>query len=412
MRQQHIPIRALHSVLLACVVLVAGRLHGQGLTVGEAVQRALRSPRSTRANAVVQEATGNVRQAGLGPNPRLYLQSEDLRPWADDFNFGSKTEDYGYVGQTFEVDGKRRKRVSVAQAKLREANANRALELRQLAASVTTSYWSAVELKRVADLLQDDLKAVDEMVDYHRKRVDAGAMRGVDLLRMQIERDRVKLTLDGAQREAVQARLELFKAMGTAPTDEPLTSDIEVPPMPLVVDLQTVLRQRPEIEAAQAAVDAAEADVALQKANGLPDPDVFAGYKRNNGDNTLYTSLQIPLPVRNRNQGEVDRARATLSAAQAALQVTRAQIQIEVQQAQANLAAQTRMVQQTLPDLRRHAAENLDLVSQAYRLGGVDLLRFIDAERTRFDVEVSAVRALSQLQQSAVQLQLASGVQP
>ena len=39
------------------------------------------------------------------------------------------------------------------------------------------------------------MMAVDDMVRYHKDRVDAGAMRGVDLLRMQIERDRLVLAL-------------------------------------------------------------------------------------------------------------------------------------------------------------------------------------------------------------------------
>ena len=62
--------------------------------------------------------------------------------------------------------------------------------------------------------------------------------------------------------------------------------------------------------------------------------------------------------------------------------------------------------------MREHARQNLQINTEAYRIGGIDLLRFIDAERTEFDVEVSAVRTLMQLQQSAVQLQLAYGVQP
>ena len=81
-------------------------------------------------------------------------------------------------------------------------------------------------------------------------------------------------------------------------------------------------------------------------------------------------------------------------------------------QAQAAFDAQQKIVNQTLPDIRAHAQQNLDIITEAYRIGGVDLLRFIDAERTKFDVEISAARALAQLQQSAVQLQLAYGVQP
>ena len=62
--------------------------------------------------------------------------------------------------------------------------------------------------------------------------------------------------------------------------------------------------------------------------------------------------------------------------------------------------------------MRARARQNLDIVTEAYRLGGTDLLRFIDAERTEFDVEVSAVRSLAQWQQSAVELRLAYGFQP
>ena len=397
---------------VAGLCFLASSAAAQGLSIHEAVQRALHSPIASGEDSRVDAARGAVRQAGLGPNPKLYLQSEDLRPWSDSFDFSTQTENYGYLGQTIEVDGKRGKRVQVASARLRQASAERALRLRQLSASVVSAYWNAVSLGRIAELLADDLKTVDEMVEYHQKRVEAGAMRGVDLLRMRIERDRLALALDVAKRDATEARLELFKQMGTVATEEPLTDTMDVIATPPVVDLQVAFRQRPEIEAAEAAVAAAEADLKLQKANGVPDPDLFGGYKRNNGDNTAYAALQIPLPVRNRNQGEVERARATVTAAQTALQAARARIAIEVRQAQASYDAQEKSVRQTLPALRQHAQQNLDIITEAYRIGGVDLLRFLDAERTRFDVEVSAVRTMAQLQQSAAQLQLAYGVQP
>ena len=62
--------------------------------------------------------------------------------------------------------------------------------------------------------------------------------------------------------------------------------------------------------------------------------------------------------------------------------------------------------------MRAKAKENLELMTEAYRIGGVDLLRFLDAERTEFDVEVNALRTFSDFQQAALRLQLSYGMQP
>lgn len=363
-------------------------------------------------DAEVQQVEGQVKQAGLGPNTKVYLQSEDLQPWAKNFDFPNQTEDYIYFGQTLEIDGKRGKRVNVARARLDVMKADRTLKINQLTGRVTLAYWNAVSQLRVADLLREDLKAVDEMVRYNKERVDAGAARGVDLLRMQIERDRLAISLEAAERDAQQARLELFRQAGIPQTDAPLTDSLETVATMEVREIGSVLEQRPDLTAARAAVRAAEADLRLQRANAIPDADLFAGYKRNVGDNTAYTGLQFQLPFRNRNQGEIARARAALTATQAQLAALEQQVKTEVQQAQAAYTRQREMVEKTLPDMRQRARQNLQIVSEAYRLGGVDLLRFIDAERTEFDVEVTAMRSMAQLQQAKVQLQLVYGVQP
>ena len=118
------------------------------------------------------------------------------------------------------------------------------------------------------------------------------------------------------------------------------------------------------------------------------------------------------LPVRNRNQGEIERAKASIAAAQASLELVQQQVRADVEAAQQNYALQREIVQQTLPDMRARAKTNLSILTEAYRIGGVDLLRYLDAERTEIDVEVNALRTLTEFQQSALRLQLAYGVQP
>ncbi len=385
----------------------------QQLSLHQAIDEAMSAPLAQAAAAETDEVRGQLRQAGLGLNPRLFLQSEDWRPWDDAFDFASQTEDYAFVSQTFELDGKRHKRVLVADARLAQARAREQLTRFTIAGRVASAYWNAVVLERMVVLLRDDMKAVDEMVRYHKERVDAGAMRGVDLLRMQIERDRLAITLRSTERDAAQARLELFKQMGRPAVDnlqlsEPIEATSNVEP----VSVDTALMRRADVDEARQALAAAQADVKLQKANGVPDLDLIGGYKRNSAANTGYGSVQIPLPFRNRNQGEIERAEASVRYAQSHLLALELQARAEIAQAEENYRREQEIVTNLLPDMRSKAGQNLQLVSEAYRIGGVDLLRYLDAERTEFDVEVSALRTYAEYRQAALRLQMSYGVQP
>ena len=399
--------------LLGLLTGSAGCYAQTALTLKEAIEQAESGPVAHQGQDHVDAAQGLARQAGLQPNPRLYLQSEDLRPWADGFDFANNTEDYGYLGQTFELDRKRAKRVELARANVRRTEAERSLIEQQVAGRVAGAYWSAVSSTRILKLLEDDMRAIDEMVRYHKERVDAGAMRGVDLLRMQIERDRLVIALEAARRDAALARLELFRQIGRTPDDRiELTDSLDTLAPARQQTISAVLASRADVQAAREAVAAAQADVKLQKAMRVPDLDLLGGYKRNSGFNTAYGGLQISLPFSNRNQGEIERAEAALRLAQDQLRQLEISVAADVAAAQENYARQRTIVEHILPDMRARAQQNLSILSDAYKTGGVDLLRYIDAERTAIDVEISALRSLAEFQQSGLRLMLANGVRP
>jgi len=403
-------------IRVAVVLTSVAALPAQGqtrLTLHDAIRAAQNGPLVRMGQAQVMAAQGGVKQAGLRPNPRLFLQSEDLRPWSNNFNFSNNTEDYAYVSQTIETGGKRSARLQFADANLRATEAQEAVRLHQLAGRVAASYWTALSTARISQLLAEDLAAVDEMVRYHQQRVDAGAMRGADLLRMQIERDRLFIALQAAQRDAALARVELGRQIG-----HPLEGNVELSDSIDTIDsvpheeLAEVLARRPDVVVAREAVAAAEADLKLQKSLRVPDFDVLGGYKRNSGANTLYTGLQIQLPFRNRNQGEVERAAANVQVAQAQLEQMTLTAAAEVNAATEAYTREQQIVEKTLPEMRDRARKDLAIMSDAYRTGGVDLLRYIDAERTEIEVESNALRTLSDFHQSALRLELAHGVQP
>lgn len=404
------------SLVLGLLSCFSGDLRGQsvsGLSLHAAIEQAQTSPQAREAQDLVDASRGGVTQAGLRPNLRLYLQSEDIRPWADNFSFANQTEDYGEIAQLLEPGGKRSRRLGVAQAIVRRSEAERVLLLQQIAGRVAAAYWSVVASEGIARLLEEDMRTVDAIVLYNKERVQAGAMRGVDLLRVQIERDRLELSLAAARREALLTRIELFKEMGREPNSEvKLTDSLDTLNAIQTQTPASVLLNRADVTVAHEAAAAAEAEIKLQLAQRVPDVDIFGGYKRNSGTNTLYTALQIPLPFANRNQGEIERARANLRAAQDRVQQLELTVRADVTAAEQAYASQQRIVREVLPEMRARAKQNLTIMDDAYRTGGVDLLRYLDAERTAVDVEVTALRTLAEFQQAGLRLQLAYGVRP
>lgn len=399
---------------LSTLLLFGSCVYGQQtLSLHQAVEEGLRSPAAQVIQGQAAQTSALIEQAKLRPNPRLFLQSEDLRPWDSNFSMADNSASYVYAGQTLEIGGKRSKRIDFAKANASRAEAMAASLRQQLSARIANAYWNFAAAKAAVELQRENLESADEVVRYHQERVNAGAMRGVDLLRMQLERDRAQLALQTAEREANEFRLQLFRELGRTillgdiQLSDPLTAIDPVAEVPVDV----ALAQRPDVRAANDVATSASADARLQRANGVPDPDLIGGYKRNGGENSLYTSLQIPLPFSNRNQGEIARAEASVRTAEAAKLQTELSARADIEAARAAYERSRQIVQATLPEMQTRAKQNLAILDDAYRAGGTDLLRYIDARRLAVEVELSALQRLAEYHASAVRLQLAYGEQ-
>ena len=401
-------------ILARALTLVCFAISASGqvnLSLRQAIDQALSaSPRLSVAAARTQEARGQERQASLRPNPRLTLQTEDIRPSADrlPFSFVNSTEDYITIGQVIETAGKRAKRVAAADSLVQTTRMEQDLTRRQIIGNVSTAYWLAASYVRSRDLLQETLRTYEEDVAYSRNRVNEGVMAESDLIRIQIERDRIRVGVMTATREANQGFVNLYRAMGKTefpPTN--LTDLLEDVSRVTLPELARVLQVRPEMQIARQALTEAEANLSLQKANAKPDPQALLGYKRNVGYDTLYAAVQIDLPVWNKNQGNIESAVARIQMARSNLKITEAGVQADLEAARRAYQDQ-KLLLDALPETLSRATESERLARAAYREGGIDLLRLLDAERSRIQVQTDYYRALADLRQSIVNLNLAS----
>jgi outer membrane protein, heavy metal efflux system len=395
------------------MVIATAMLHAQtGLSLADAIRHAQSNhPLVIAAAERVRAAEGQRVQAALRPNPRLTLQSENTRFWGNPgFSYPRDTDNFAYLTQIFEVAGKRPRRVELAEAQTRTAEADRQLTAREIAARVSLAYWNAAAAQALRNLLGQHLETFNRIVEYHRNRVAQGAMAEVDLMRVLLERDRIAVTVTTAEQTANQALISLFREMGRAdfapvPLTDALTGlrDVAQP------DLQTVLNQRVELTAARSHIEQARANLLLQQSLWKPDPEVMFGYKRASGFNTLIGAVQLNLPFQNRNQGSVATAGAQMRVAEAELARVEASIRAEVESAWTAYVARRRLLTETLSPMRDRADEIARIALAAYEEGGVDLLRLLDAERARLDALTLYFQALSDYQQSVTQLQIVTG---
>jgi outer membrane protein TolC len=398
---------------LGCLTIIATTLYGQkGLSLSEAIRQAQSGhPALVSASERVRVAEAQRIQAALRPNPRLTLQIENIRfTGTPSFNYGQETDHFAFLSQTFERNGKRGRRMDAADAGIRSAEAERAVTARGIAARVSLAYWSAAAAQALRTLLGEHVQTFDRIVEYHRLRVAEGAMAEVDLMRVLLERDRMAVTVAAAEHTAEQAIIALLREMGRPEFDQitltdALTGvrDVQEP------DPNDVAAGRAELLAARAHLDAARTNLALQQSQWRPDPEVLFGYKRTNGFNTIMGGVQIDVAVRNRNQGGVAAADAQIRFAQAELARLEASIKGEVEAAWTAYLSRRKLLTETLAPMRTRADEIARIALAAYREGGIDLLRLLDAERARLDALTLYYQALSDYQQSVTQLQIVTG---
>lgn len=362
----------------------------------------------------VHAAEGAKTQAGLAPNPRFIFQHENIRLWGSPlYGYWQDTDTYAYVSQVIETANKRGHRVETASAGLNGAKAEQDVLKFQISARVAAAYWAAAGADRMRRLLRQQEQNIMQTLSYTEVRVKEGAAAGVDLMRMRLEQQRVSALLSTAEADAVRTRAMLFEAMGIPARDDvTLSEDLESIRVPVVPDTAQVLEQRPEVRALRRAADTAKANVKLQRAVATPDVEVLGGYKRTAGVDTLIGGVQFNLPWRNRNQGNIASAEAEVRGAEENLRAMTVQVETEVSAAVADYNVKRALVTEAFPEMRRNAAESARIVTAAWKEGGADILRWLDAERVRIDVELQYARALVDFQQSALQLTIATGANP
>ena len=387
----------------------------QPLSLQDAVNRALAARPSLKAEAErVTVAEGLRQQAGSLPNPEFQFQNENLRPGQ---TYSRDVDTLAYVVQPLDILGKRGRRIDAAERTVTRTQAEYELAKLRMVRDVKLAYWRARGAQQSRDLLRSTVENFQQIVDYNNARLRVGTIAEQDVLRVQLEGERLAITANLAALRAARAEADLIKEIGdpsiaaVALTEALDASGAIAPSSP-----EDVLAQRPEMKIARASVEEARARARLQEALARPDLTLTYGYKRTQlpdtaqAANTSIAAFAVKVPLFDRNAGNRAAATAEMRRQEALLEGARLDVLTDFGAAAQDYTQRRTEVVSTLQPMREHAGNIASIAQAVYVQTGGDLLRLLDAQRSRLDAELAWVEGMVDYQQSIVNLEAAEGV--
>ncbi|MFB3302644.1 TolC family protein [Pseudomonas sp. AMR01] len=358
---------------------IASVAQAQTLTLDSALQTAFaNNPDLAAAQWEIEIAGGARQQAGLIPNPVASWDAEDTRR-------NSRTTSIK-LSQTLELGGKRGARIDVAE----RAQDGAALTLEQrrngLRADVIDGYYGALRAQERLELAQRSLALAERGLVVAKGRVTAGKSSPVEATRAQVQLSQIRLELNRAQIGLTDAYRRLAASTGSANLDfqAVATQSPTTPPLPPTAQLLARLEQTPELRLAELKILQSEAGVGLEKAQRIPDLDVSVGSQYDAGvrERVNLVGVSMPIPLFNRNQGNVLAASRRADQSRDLRNATELRLRTEIRQAMDLWqTANTEVLafnQHILPAAQRA----VDSATRGFELGKFNFIDVLDAQRT------------------------------
>ena len=261
---------------------------------------------------------------------------------------------------------------------------------------------------------EQDLKSFRQTVDIAQAQLNAGAISEGDYLKIKLQLLQFQTDVSSSKLARVQALVSLRELLGydAVPANFDVVGDLTYQPVNAKVeDLQArALRRRPDYQAAELGITAAQSQIALAKANAKVDVTGTFDFTHVSGEYTGSVFANWPLPIFNRNQGEIARTQYALTQAQEMHLSASDTVLSDVSNAYEALRSNEEIVQLYTSEYLKNAKDSRDISEYAYQRGAASLLDFLDAERTYRATELAYRQALGSYMAAIEQLKQAVGV--
>jgi outer membrane protein, heavy metal efflux system len=400
------------------------------VTIDQAVAEAIEnSPTLLAARLGVPVAEAALITAGLRPNPVFSYSSDYLSVNGyNTSNSAGPPESAVRVDFPFERGHKRELRLSTAGYETQIARAQLLDAARRLRMDVTLACIDVLEAKARVALANDNLKALDGIVQLNQTRLTGGAIAPVELTRSRVAMLQFRTSVKTAELALLTSRTKLQTLLGRSAADPLVDVDGQMKaPLPerypTLAEIQAAAaNSRPDLQAVRLEQARSRSDLRLQIAQGKVDFTFGVEYKRewvsrawfqgvDGRANSIGVSFSAPLPVFNRNQGEI--ARVTREELQIAKKIDALQAQVtgEVTTAYQEFENARQLVAEIESDLLKPSEEARATVAYVYQAGASSLIDVLDAQRAYNETMSAYYDAQADYRRAATKLALVAGLE-
>jgi cobalt-zinc-cadmium efflux system outer membrane protein len=369
----------------------------------------------------VDEMRAEEITAYLRPNPQFGLGADGTEIVPDNgvwqpFKGTFVTPSVSYL---HERDHKRELRQESAQQGTRISESEHEDLKRTLEFTLRAAFVQTLEATTVLGLAKSDLYYYDKIIAISRDRLNAGDIAQIDFDRIELLRVQYESELQTAIVNLRTAKIQLLQLLNDRTPVEKFDVagpfDFSDALQPLDDFHQIALANRPDLQAALETIQQSETNHKLAEANGSTDPTLGGWYTWNSSNNnpnglqTLGASVNIPLRIFDRNQGEKQRTQIDIDRSREASEATRAQVFGDVDTAYAEVESNIALLKPYKAQYNDQALKVRDSVSYAYFHGGASLMDFLNAQSEFRQVQLAYAQLVGAYLVAAAQLNLAVG---
>ena len=362
-----------------------------------------RNPRLSKAAFAIDAAQGRHIQAGLYPNPDLAINSDEIGD-----RTGHGVLNIPKLTQTIVTGKKLSLAQAVAATEVDQATLALLGERYAVIAAVRAAYFDLYALERKIEVLDRLVKLGDESVKTGKAFLDNKKLSQLDLVQLEVEREKFHAEAEAARREVPGARRALAAIVGDSrlAIGELRAAFEDLPVYDPARTHDVVLATNPEARKAQVGVERAHAAIRRAQAEVIPDVTVYTGYIRQyeNKAHDLQLGMNAPIPVWNRNQGNIRAAQAELGAAVQDVARVENELAERVATALRVYSGAARRAELYRVDILPKAKQAAELSLQAFKGGQFDYLRVLQAQRAVAEAALEYNKSLGEAWKAAAQL--------
>jgi len=382
------------------------------LQLTDAWDLALRyNPELAAFSHALRAAGAQALQAGVLPNPELELAVDSFDRHGQGFD---AAETSALLGQLFELGGKRRWRMRIANAEGELAGWDYEAKRLDVLAETAQRFTTVLAAQERLALARSGVELATQVHQSVSQRVEAGKEPPLQASKSEAELAMARLKAQDVENALEVARRNLAAMWGTErAVFVGVRGELDVVPgtIPSMDELLPGLAENPDLARWEEEFRLRRATLSAERAARIPDIEGSVGYIQFEEDGTeaFAFGIRVPLPLFDRNRGNIASATHGLAKAEAERSAAKITLSAELAAAHAALRGSHQRVATLLDQVVPAMERAYQAAREGYEQGKFGFLDVLDAQRGLVDARTALLDARSGYQRAVIDIRRLTG---